>query len=570
MKKILYIVFIIFGVAFNACEDVLEKPPMDVISDPAFWTSEADLELFLNQFYDGFSGWGGLSGGWSRIPDNGTDILIHVQPSTRMDGIDRVPESGGDWDWRGVRRANYFIDNMDRVDADSDLKDQYVGEGHFFRALFYFELFRTYGDLPIITIPLNIDDEELYAARSPRTEVANFIISDLDEAISKLKEKGTAEANRVTKGIALLLKARFCLYAGTWEKYHQGTDFAGSTDGTGFIQQAAAAAKAVIEDGNYALKTGNPSNVYYNLFNQDVHNNNDEVMLYRQYDYLNLSIGNILQYAWPNYQGMTRSMARSYLCTDGDPIGVSPLYQGDESLNDLTVSRDPRCAQSIMVPGDVHTIYTNGDIYYYEHPTVKGSNVCPTAYELQKYRNPQIYAANGYPSLQTSKIIYRYAEVLLIYAEAQAELGVLTQGDLDISINQLRDRVSMPHLTLGAIASDPEWPDYGYSIPDYLYEIRRERVVEMSAEGLRMSDLMRWRAHGLFVGKRPKGAFYEDLIMDENAGLPADGDNYLDPFVNQLTGPNGGYGFNPERDYLVAIPTEELALNENLTQNPGW
>jgi len=128
----------------------------------------------------------------------------------------------------------------------------------------------------------------------------------------------------------------------------------------------------------------------------------------------------------------------------------------------------------------------------------------------------------------------------------------------------------MPHLVLGSITQDPNWPDYGYPLSDELYEIRRERVTELYGEGRRFGDLMRWRAHNYWVGKRFIGTYYTDELKQVDANMLANEDGYLDPLMNALTGPGGGYGFNPEKDYLLPLPTNELTLNPNLQQNPGW
>jgi len=139
-----------------------------------------------------------------------------------------------------------------------------------------------------------------------------------------------------------------------------------------------------------------------------------------------------------------------------------------------------------------------------------------------------------------------------------------------MTINQLRDRVGMPHLKMGSITPDPNWPDYGHSISDVLYEIRRERVTELYGEGFRFDDLMRWRAHTIFVGKRFTGTYYTSELMAVDANMPVNAQGYLDPLMYILTGPNNGYGFNINRDYLRPLPSNELVLNPNLTQNPGW
>jgi hypothetical protein len=161
----------------------------------------------------------------------------------------------------------------------------------------------------------------------------------------------------------------------------------------------------------------------------------------------------------------------------------------------------------------------------------------------------------------------RFAEALLTYAEAKAELGTITQSDIDLSINKLRSRIGMPALVMNNITVDPNWPDYGYSVSPVIQEIRRERKVELFGEGYRWDDLMRWSAHKIFIGKRPQGAFYTAEFKAKNKNLPFDAQGYLDPYQKSI--PNG-YGFNPSRDYLLPIPTNEITLNPKLIQNPGW
>ena len=128
----------------------------------------------------------------------------------------------------------------------------------------------------------------------------------------------------------------------------------------------------------------------------------------------------------------------------------------------------------------------------------------------------------------------------------------------------------MPPMTLASIPVDPNWPDYGYTLSNVLQEIRRERVAELLTEGFRLDDLMRWAAHKLFAGKRPKGAYYSAELKAAFPNLVVDANNFLDPYKTALSGPNGGWGFNPAKNYLLPIPTNELTLNTALKQNPGW
>lgn len=579
MKNILTIILISFGIGLvgGGCSKILDKSPLDQISDPEFWKSDQDLQLYVNQLYSVLPGWNLAGSGGTALLDASSDVAIafdlFLYTKDRLDGVINIPSTGGGWTWTNVRNVNYFLDNVDRV-PDGGMKEQYIGEGYFFRAWNYFDLMRKFGDLPIVAKALSPDDKDiLFGARSSRTDVTNFIISDLDMAISKLKEKSDLPASRVDKDIATLLKARVCLYEGTWEKYHQGDAFKGKGNGVDFLTEAAEAAKAVIDAGNYSLVMGDPNQVYYELFNQLDYSQHSEVMLYRTYN--SAAFGNDFgndTWNWPNRSGLTKGMLEMYLCSDGLPSMVSPLYKGDHDIRDVVQNRDPRCVQTVMNPGDPVAISPTNDTTHYVTPGLTNNQTfCPTAYESQKFRRPQLDPATGTYSRNLAYIICRYAEALLIYAEARAELEQLTQADVDMTINKLRDRVGMPHMVLGSITSDPAWPDYGYSLPDYLYEIRRERAVELFSEGFRIDDIMRWKAHKLFVGTRPKGAYYTNELKAINPNLKVDADGYIDPYLNVLKGPNSTWGFDPGKHYLLPLPTTELTLNPAaLTQNPGW
>lgn len=577
MKKIYFILIILMGISMYSCDkDFLDKTPLDQISDPDFWTSETDLELYLNDFYDFFDGWWVAGGGKAPTYDQGTDLALPTPNAygddwtNRMDGVITIPASADLWAWGRVRRVNYFLENVERVESPSDMVDHYVGEGYFFRAWFYFDLFRNFGALPIITKALSADDEDiLYGGRNPRTEVADFILNDIDMAISKLKY-GSELANhktRLSKDIALMFKARVALYEGTWEKYHAGSDFAGTGDVQKYLGMARDAAKQIMDDANYSLVTGDPNSVYFNLFNQVDYTGNQEVIFFKHFDgsTYGSNFSNQL-WNWPNGYGITLDMTRFYLCTDGLPTAVSPLFVGDETLDILEINRDPRLVQTVMVPGDIRRIM-GGDTTYYTNPDVYNNG---TGIESQKYRLILVDPAVGPDNTNVDYIFMRFAEALLMYAEARAELGEITQGDIDMTINQLRDRVGMPHLNMASITSDPNWPDYGHSISDILHEIRRERVTELYGEGFRFDDLMRWRSHQYFVGKRFIGTKYTDELRAIDAGMPENDDGFLDPLRYLLTGPNNGYGFDSNRDYLRPLPSNELILNTNLTQNPGW
>ncbi|MEP1488787.1 MAG: RagB/SusD family nutrient uptake outer membrane protein [Algibacter sp.] len=572
MKNKLKLLILSLIFSLTSCEDFLDKVPLDTISEASFYKNATELQTAVNGFYNNLPGWTGVSAGFNVLPDSFTDMGLTESPSNRISGLSYdIPASasGSVWSWDEVREANWLIDHLDQASASSDteqiLINQYSGEAYFFRAYYYFALLKRYGDLPIFPIYFdNSDTEYVFAARDPRNEVVDFMLSDLDTAISLLQSfPDISDLPRISKEAAQLFKASIALYEGTWEKYHNGTDFgvAGS-DGSSFLQIAADAAEAVINSGVFTLHDD-----YSTLFNQVGLSGNTEVMLWRDFNYTALNLGNPLQISWPNRCGYTKFAVDSYLCTDGQPISVSPLFNdGDnESLLTIENNRDPRLAALIMVPGDEVEI-RDGVTTVWEFPDWIDSNTGNTGYESQKYRNVNYDANHNNFTFDTSKIIMRYAEVLLIFAEAKAELGTITQTDLNKSINLLRDRVGMPGITLGNIATDLDWPNYGYTLTPIQYEVRRERSVELMAEGFRADDLYRWRAHSLFDGDQPRGAFYNDGIVNFKPNTtPLDADGFLLPYSNF-----GNYNFDETRAYLNPLPVDELQLNTNLTQNPGW
>ncbi|MEM9142825.1 MAG: RagB/SusD family nutrient uptake outer membrane protein [Bacteroidota bacterium] len=560
-----------FAFLIVSCEDFLERPPIELIDEAEFFQTPADLQTAVNKFYNDLPlrRWAGVGNGFSGLPDNNSDMVLGESVSNRLLGVYETPTAANDQEWARwdeIREVNYYLERVGRAEGNEADINHFIGEGYFFRAYYYFDLLKRYGDLPIIDQEIsNLDEDFLFAPRDPRNEVVDFMLSDLDTAIGLMKSFTEAPISRLSVEAVQFFKARVALYEGTWERYHNGTVFGvEGSDGSTYLQIAADAARAVMDSDLFSLHGD-----YGSLFNQSGITGNSEILLAREYDFnLGNSTGNDLQIGWPNRSGYTRFAIRSYLCTDGDPISVSPLYVGDQDLATIESNRDPRLAATIMVPGDIQRVDPDGTTTAYEAPIITGNNAAITGYESQKYRDVNIDGDTGLFTRNTSRIIMRYAEALLIYAEAKAELGTLSQADLDISVNLLRSRVGMPGITLGAITVDPDWPNYGYTLSDILYEIRRERSVELMAEGLRLDDLMRWRAHELFNGRTPKGAFYFDGIVDSTSELSEvflDADDYLDPFQN-----DGPYNFDPDRAYLIGIPINEIDLNPNLEQNPGW
>jgi hypothetical protein len=585
MKR--YFSYILLGgllFSLSCSEDFLERYPLDELTPQEFFKTPNDLKLYANKFYTLLPSHNVNYYGGTFYVDKNSDNLVPGPFDIRLSGTRTVPSAGGGWEWSNIRQANYFFENCSRAEGDSSKIEMYIAEVKFFKAYLYFDKLKTFGDVPWINSALNTGSAELFAARDSRKTVVDSINVCLDYAIAHLKNRNDAEPFRINKESALLLKARICLYEGTWEKYHANTPFGvPGEDGTEYIQMAAEMANQLIQQGTANIYKGPAGTEYWSLFNQLDYSDNPEVFLWKKYDvgldlihqvssYLSGAAGDI---------GIAKSLVDDYLCTDGKPVSVSPDFKGYNSIEAEVQNRDPRLAQSIFLPGYYHTINSPGGTsdMQYQKPAIdlNGQFRATTGYCLYKGANLDYYqhtSAGGW----MGSIIFRYTEALLILAEAKAELGTITQTDIDNTINLIRDRVGMIHLDMNNITPDPDW-DFPELTP-IINEVRRERRIEMAFEAQRWDDLARWRAHRLITGVRPLGCKYVGSDLEGTyfnpSGQPSiqlgvnlyvDEDGFIDPYQKVL--PNG-YGFVPERDYLSPVPSDEITLNDKLVQNPGW
>jgi len=572
MKKHLFIIATVIGIlALHACSDFLNRTPLDAFSTPDFFKSPAELRAYMNTFYTATN--------FPKYANHGNDFNSDIQttgaPDTRLQGTRTVATSGS-IGFGEVRRVNYFFDHYKAVEEKHSLEEyqQYLGEAYFFRGLIYFNLMRSYGDIQILTSELNTNSPELYNPRNPRNEVADFIIGQLDSAAMYLTPDKTSGAGRINRWIALLIQSRVALYEGTWEKYHAGSEF--GVEGANpekYLEKAAEAALEIINSGVYEVyNTGDPENSYKEFFALQDFTSNSEVMFWRKYDN-ELTRGESgftndrnFRMETPTSRTITKQLADAYLCINGRPISGNPLFKGHTTLSEEAENRDPRFYQTIATPDDTWKIHEDGRVEYwsgaYNRLNSSADYNAPSGYIIQKGYNPNmIYHVQQYE--ESPGMIYRYAEALLNYAEAKAELGTISQADIDLSIKPLRDRVGMPNLVTGEITHDPNWefPD----LSPLINEIRRERKVELAAEGFRWDDIARWAAADeLIVGKRPKGFLASQI---DESPFPVDEDGFLDPLKNAMP---SGWGFKLDRDYLNSVPISEIVLNDNLTQNPGW
>lgn len=591
-KRLIYPLFVAVVFLFSSCNDeFLERTPLDRISTETFWNTENDLRVYNNGLYhlaasdndipimmghdEGFNShkWG------IWYLDEFSDNIAprhprHLQYQQIRAGKFPTPTtSNGDGQWYGykgwnfVRAINIGLENYSKAKIPQATIDRYIGEARLFRGWFYADKVSKFGDAPWVDRELNVDSEELYAPRTSREKVMDNVLADLTFATEKIPANwGDGGApGRMNRWVALLVKSRVCLFEGTWRKYH------GGSNAEKWLQEAAAAAKELIDKGPYKLySTGNPSRDY-----NAIHRiTNDlagvaEVMYWRRYQ-LGVRTNHVMSYHREYNGGATKSMVEDYLCTDGLPISLSPLYKGDAKIEDVFENRDPRLRQTILHPDDVKFYaYGNNDTRPYPRLAgMDGGQASETGYHIIKvYDNNTAYATFNVSN--TPAITMRFAEALLNYAEAVAELGTITQADLDLTINKLRARVGMPSLNLSNVPVDPRYVNDGVS--PLIVEIRRERRIELFMEGFRYDDLRRWK-QGKKLEVPSYGIRWDDAAKARypKANVKSSLVNGV-PYVNVYLGTDFAVPvFDEAKHYLWPIPLNDLSQNPAIKQNPGW
>ena len=572
---------------FNSCEDLLDKYPLTEISNDDYWKTSSDLNNYVLQFYPSLPAIGvvgSYTGTLSWDATRGTDTQITASPNTFMNGESSAVTTAGSidavnsstWSWGKIRAINTFFDNYTKCEDPLNQYAHYLGEAHFFKAWFYFEKVRDYGDVPWFTSALELTSEGVYAGRDPRTLVVDSILWHLDRAVEHLDMLSAVNGgnNRLSKEAALLFKSRVALYEGTWQRYHAGTAFATPNADPGkYFRAAADAAEKLIDGMEYTkgIYSGNDyEEVYNRMFSLNDQSNNKEVILWRRY---NNSLGSSHQfqtYVSGRTGGIsvTLQQIQYYLGRDGQPydyITVGKTTKGSAFLTKIGTDCDPRLSQLVWMPG--RTMYGTAT-FSKPYLNKSGEDLNNTGFQYRKGNDPTSPQAGVTynTSSETGSIVFRYAEVLLNYAEAKCELGEAV--NYAKSLNLLRKRVNMPDFNVTGDPYCADYSDYGYTISNELREIRRERTVELACEGYRYDDIRRWAAHNLLKNKRPKGYPLENSEWGTaTINYKVDENGFLDPYATQL--PNG-YGFKEKRDYLRCIPLNEIVLNPNLTQNPGW
>lgn len=569
------------------CEDFLDREPLDQISQPQFWKTPAQLDAYIVGKYDWLPGdltaWGL---GYYVDDQNSDNMVSGLNHKKYMNGEDNTtPTSGGGWSWDKIREINMFFDNYHLCEAPFESYKQTYGEACFLKALKYHELVMRFGDVPWYSSVLSdTDDAMLQKPRDPRALVVDSIMALIDKSVACLKPRAEVGSNRLNMETALIYKSRVALYEATWAKYHAGTPSASGVDADVYFRKVIDAFNQFKStcggfENKLYTKDGTAKS-YYNLFNRFDYADIEEVTLTKKFSRALGIPNNVNVQVWSyGYYGCsyTLELVRSYLAKDGQSVNIldngTVKESGSAYLTELANLLDPRFKQSVFVPGDIlnntssafkDSLFTVPQIHLSE-----ASRNTTTGFSPKKAHN-----ADGPLDNQTDPLVsgigFRIPELMLNYVEAYVELNG-TFPDLSDNVDLLRKRVGMPTLTDVKPTVGTWWPEYGYKISDNLAIIRQERRIELAGEGYRTNDWKRWRAHKLFDGKRPKGFRFNQADYDKINAKPnilIDNDGYIDPFQVSLN--NGYLNFNAERDYLYPIPMDDLLINPNLKQNPGW
>ena len=574
MKKI--ILSLMAGmVLFTSC-DLLNPNPIDTFTEDNFFTSESNIEMYTNYFYNEWSayGTGGASGDFyfNTLNDN--------QAVTGLSGWGFKNVSASDATWNAcyteIRRANILLKHIDEVDMPATSAAYYKSLAHLYRGWQHFCLVRKFGDCHWIDQELLPADSAVYnGPRQDRDIVMDNVLEDLNYAVKNMGTKNAESRTAYNIYVAQAMKSRVCLYEGTYAKYHQND----AARAEKYLKEAKAAAEAIINSGNFELTLGPdtmPVEGYRANYNSLDLSGNKEMIMYKQY------VLGVLYHATQDYccgstqtSGLSRAAFNAYLMKDGSlPTGedkgmISPTtdtldYDYKKPvIYHLLEARDPRLAQQI----DGYLAYVgNGRVRYEGMKGQDGAaeNTVSTGYGILKFDEPETeskyrQATNGN---STDAPIFWLAEILLNHAEACAELG--EDAAATASVNKLRARAGMPNLKL---QNDPA---NNMGVSDLIWEVRRERRVELMFDlNDRYWSLIRWhQLDKLDTQKYPEqtqGAWIE-------AGWP------IDPKSVVLTEGDHGYiecrtkdhRVFEEKHYLAPIPQGQIDLNPNLTQNPGW
>ncbi len=589
MKK-QYLYLLLMFVVLASCD--LEQLPESTASKSAVFGSESGLKLYTNSFY------GILPNRSAHRADAMSDYLCRRDVPTFIMQNAYSAEISSGWSWGDLRNINYFIVNNYNEAVPEATRKHYQGIARFFRAYFYFDKVKRFGDVPWIGSPLDVDDPELYKGRDPRTLVMDSVLADINYACENISTTSDNTRSQVTKFIAYALKARICLHEGTFRKYHTDLGLGGTANA--WLTQAAEAAAKVMNEGGFKLHEGEGTDKSYRSLFISSTPNSSEIMMAAISD-LALSILNDGNWYWTSgtygdKASFIRTFINTYLNIDGTPFTNTPGYETMTFMDEVK-NRDKRLKQTIRL-GDYKRI--SGGV---QVPAPPLFSYTFTGYQPIKWALDDMYYDTRDLNINAISM-FRFAEVLLVYAEAKAELGTLTDDDWAKTIGALRKRAGIT----GGLNAKPTQVDpylksvYFPNISDpVILEVRRERGIELCLEGFRFDDVVRWR-RGELMEQEWNGFYVPELVtpLDLNEDGIKDvafyqgtrpsptvpGVTYIDvsPTVGGKTNTHllkeGNKGeitwlntivrkWEP-KNYYYPIPEPDRLANPNLGQNPGW
>ena len=609
MKKILTFISLALAVGVFSVSCNMDEDPKSSASVNMMFSSEGGLKTYMYGFYDALP---------SRTGVYSLDSTTDYGPKNAVSGVEVgafTVDSETSWSWSDLRNINFFLEKNVDENVSEKVRNNYNGIARLFRAYFYFNKLVKYGPVPWIDWVFNSpEDERLMNGRDTRDVIIGHIIEDLDYAFDNITVTGvTTNSSLVNKWTAAALKSRICLFEAAWRKYHANDQLDIARTGctqysaNDLFNLAADAAKKVMDSGVYGLYTGtkyaNGRGSYRQLFIQD-NTVTKEVMLAIVADET-LCIGE--QNWWYNsstygpHLGMSRKFAKTYLNSDGTPYNEKNEDGTFKTFKQETNGRDTRLNETIRAWD-----YTRKNaLGAFEPCAANFTGHTLSGYQVTKWVMDDVlyddHSSNG-----NDEPLIRYAEMLLNYAEAKAELGTLSDGEWAQTIGALRSRAGITGGTpqTGTLSTKPTQAEpyiasYYPGVTDpVVLEVRRERAIELAYEGLRMNDLKRWGCCNLWVDDPWEGIYIPainepldinedgindvyytfDAIPDEYKGIGVKvGKGSTKNDINLIAQPEGGYIMKylkerdwPQRQYLYPIPQTVIQKNPNLEQNPGW